>query len=255
MFGFVSLKWFVRIVSIIIFLTGWEIMGLRSGSLLIPTPLAVAQGFITVTVSGELPVLLGETLWTFFLGFAIGSLIGVAIGALMARYGTVETIIDPYVNALYATPYVALVPLFFLWLGIGFQSRVFIVILSVVFVVVINTHAGIRDVNKSLVEAGRSFGFFGFPLYQKVVLPASLPYIIAALRLGIARGLIAAIVAQLLVQLVGLGYLLEYLAANFFVAEEIAVVLVIALVGLALTESLKFVERRVARWRITSSGA
>lgn len=248
-----NFKWLVRIVSLILFISVWEIVGLNSNALLIPTPVSVVQAFVQITVSGLLPKELSETLWTFFLGFVIGSLAGIVIGAFMARFKVAENILDPYVNALYATPYVALVPLFIIWLGIGFSSRLAVVILSVIFVVIINTFTGIQDVNKTLVETGRSFGFSGLPLYRKVVFPASLPYIIAGLRLGIARGLIGAIVAELFLQLVGLGYLLEYFASIFQVANVIAIVLVIALIGLILTEALKYAERRVAKWRVSTT--
>ena len=249
-----SYKWLVRIASVIAFVAVWEIVALNSDPLLVPSPVAVVEGLAEITVTGVFLPELGETLWTFFLGFLVGSAIGIGIGSMMARFKAVENILDPYVNALYATPYVALVPLFIVWLGIGFSSRLAVVILSVVFVVIINTHAGMRDVNRSIVETGRSFGLSGMPLYQKIVLPASLPYIVAGLRLGIGRGLTGAIVAELFLQLVGLGYLLEYYASIFQVDKDLAVVLVVALMGLFLTESLKYAERRIARWRVDTTG-
>jgi len=246
-------KWIIRIGSLAIGLIAWQLVGSAIDPLLISTPARIVSAFIKLTVSGRLPLELASTLWTFSLGYTIAALAGILIGSAMARWKIVENGLDPFVNALYATPYVALVPLFIIWLGIGFFARLAVVILSVVFVVIINTLAGLKDVGKSVVETGRSFGFSGLPLYRKVIFPASFPYIVAGLRLGIGRGLIGAIVAELFLQLVGLGYLIQYYAGLLQVAQVFAIVIVIAIIGLFLTETLKRIESKVASWRVTAT--
>lgn len=247
-----SYKWAIRLGSLAIFLIAWQLIGGSVDPLLYSTPLLVVSAFVQLTVSGILPTQLALTLWTFFLGYVIASVGGILIGAAMARSAVVENALDPYVNAFYSTPYVAVVPLFIIWFGTGFNSRLAVVILSVVFVVIINTFAGFKNVSKTLVATGRSFGLSGVPLYGKVVFPASLPYIVGGLRLGIGRGLIGAIVAELFLQLVGLGYLLQAYAEILQVADVMAIVFVIGILGVCLTEALKYVERHVEKWRVTA---
>ncbi|MGI0079940.1 MAG: ABC transporter permease [Nitrososphaerales archaeon] len=248
-------KWVIRIVSIVAFLIIWQSVGQNIDPLLgISTPIGVATSFVNLIENGQLPTQLASTMTTFGLGFLISVILGIPIGAAMARSKITENIIDPYVNALYATPYVALVPLFIIWLGIGFVSRLAVVILSVIFVIIINTFVGFKYVNKTLVETGRSFGLSGLPLYSKVILPATFPYIVAGLRLGIGRGLIGAIVAEMFLQLVGLGFLIKFYASLFQIGNVLAIVLTISVIGLALTEILKYVESNVSKWRVTATG-
>ncbi len=248
-------KWIIRISSLAAFLIIWQVVGQNIDPLLnLSTPVNVATSFVKLTASGQLPTQLSVTLFTFALGYLIAVAVGIPIGAAMARSKVVENALDPYVNALYATPYVALVPLFVVWLGIGFPARLTVVVLSVIFVIIINTFAGFKSINRTVVETGRSFGLSGLPLYAKVIMPASFPYIVAGLRLGIGRGLIGAIVAEMFLELVGLGYLIKYYASIFQVANVLAIVLVISIIGLVLTEMLKYVESRVSKWRVTATG-
>ena len=251
-----SSKWTIRIISIALVLGIWQLIAseIINNELIVPTPTGVVAGFVYLVSNNILQPPLADTLWTFAVGFTISVLIGIPVGALMARSRIIENLADPWVNALYTTPYVALVPLFIIWLHTGFNTRVTVVILAVIFVVIINSFQGFKNANKSLVETGRSFGFSGMPLYTKVVIPSTLPYIIAGLRLGIGRGLIGAIVAEEFLQLVGLGYLIPFYASFFQVGKVMAIVITIGLIGMGLTEILKYVERKVSVWRLASTG-
>jgi ABC-type nitrate/sulfonate/bicarbonate transport system permease component len=254
--SFLSSKWVIRGTSIAIVLGVWQLVAgeFVNNELIVPTPAGVVAGFVYLVSNNILPPPLADTLFTFAIGFTISVIIGIPIGALMARSKTIENIVDPWVNALYTTPYVALVPLFIIWLHTGFNTRVTVVVMAVVFVIIINSFQGFKNANRSLVETGRSFGVSGISLYRKVVLPSSFPYIVAGLRLGIGRGLIGAIVAEEFLQLVGLGYLIPYYASFFQVGKVMAIVITIGLIGMALTEILKYVEKRVSVWRVASTG-
>ncbi|MHB8565842.1 MAG: ABC transporter permease [Nitrososphaerales archaeon] len=250
-------KWIVRIVSIAVVLTTWQIIAgyVIRNELVVPTPQGIVNGFIYLVSNNILVPPLAQTLWSFAIGFLISVAIGIPLGALMARFKVAENMLDPWVNALYTTPYVALVPLFIIWLGNSqFIIQVFVVILAVLFVITINSFQGFKNANKSLIETGRSFGMSGSALYRKVVFPSSFPYIVAGLRLGIGRGLIGAIVAEMFLQLVGLGYLISYYASFFQVGNVMAIVITIGLIGMTLTEILKYVEAKVSVWRIQSTG-
>jgi len=247
-------KWLVRIASVAAFLIAWQIVGAQLNPILISTPTTVFESFIGLIEGGQFPAALAETLETFAVGYLLGCGLGIFVGAIMARSKVVENALDPYINALFATPFVALIPLFITWFGIGYTTRVVVVILSVVFVMIINSLAGFRDVSKSVVEMGRSFGLSGLPLYRKIVVPASIPYIVAGLRLAVGRGLVGIIIAEIFLQMVGIGYLLEVFADDVFqVGNLLAITIVIGVIGVCLTEALKYVEKKVAIWRMTAT--
>jgi len=239
-------------------LTIWQIYGTVL-PLLLPTPTQIAQGFV-VLLSSTVPYGVGElsffpelslTLLTFFVGFVIATGAGVVIGAAMARWQLVETALDPYVTALYNTPYIAVVPLFMILFGVGYTARVVIVVLSVVFVTLINALAGFKAVNRDLVETARSFGSSGAALEVRVIFPAALPFIATGMRLGILRGVVAAIVAESIIQLVSLGYMIQYYEEAIGALNvEFAIVVVMSVIGLVLTESMKYVESFFSKWRV-----
>jgi ABC-type nitrate/sulfonate/bicarbonate transport system permease component len=252
-------KWLIRIISLAAVLTAWQIFG-SLVPVVVSTPTDIASGFSTL-LSNPVPYgidqlsflpELGATVWTFFVGFALATVAGVIIGAAMARWKVIETALDPYITALYNTPYVAIAPLFMILFGVGFLARVIVVFLSVVFVVIINSMAGFKTTNRDLVETARSFGSSGLPLQLGVVLPGAVPFITTGMRLGALRGLVGAIVAESVVQITSLGYMiLYYEEAVVALNIELAIVVVMAVIGLAVTESMKYVESFFSKWRVT----
>jgi NitT/TauT family transport system permease protein len=129
-----------------------------------------------------------------------------------------------------------------------------IVILSSVFVILINTLAGVKNLRMSYVETGHAFGFRGLAFYRKVVIPGALPYIITGLRLGISRGFVGVIVAELLIKLDRLGFLMVYYSDLLEVAPVLAIAVTLGLIGLLMTEGLKRVEAYISPWRATAKG-
>ena len=250
----VSYKWSVRVGSVAAVLIGWQIVGQGYNTSLFSTPTLIAGAFANLVTTTSFPTDLLTTIRDFFIGYAIAAVVGVLVGVAMARWKTAEVALDPYVNALYSTPYVALAPLFVIWLGIGFYEQLVVVILSSVFVILINTFAGVKNISRAYVETGRAFGFSGVDLYRKVVFPGALPYIITGLRLGIGRGFVGMIVAELLVRLDRLGFLMVYYSELLEVAPGFAIAVTLGLIGLLMTESLKKVESRLSPWRSSTTG-
>ena len=252
-------KWFVRTVSLIVVLVAWQVFG-TVVPVVLSTPAQVASGFVYL-LSTEVPYgieyvsflpALSATLWTFFMGFVLAIASGVVIAAAMARWRVVETALDPYITALYNTPYVAIAPLFMILFGVGDLARIIVVFLSVVFVVIINTMEGFKTANRDLVETARSFGLKGLPLQLRVILPGAVPYITTGMKLGALRGLVGAIVAESIVQIVLLGYMISYYEEAIGALDvELAIVVVMAIIGLALTESMKYIESSFSKWRVT----
>ena len=153
----------------------------------------------------------------------------------MANSATAKRALQPWISGLYATPTIALAPLFILWLGIGIWSKVLVVIFLVLFPVTINTEAGLRTTSERLIEMLRSFGASPRQIFFKVSLPSAMPFILAGLKLGIGRGLIGVVVAELFGSRAGLGRLISQSADFFNMPELFAGVVVLAFAGIVMT--------------------
>ncbi|MBM3602138.1 MAG: ABC transporter permease [Alphaproteobacteria bacterium] len=186
----------------------------------------------------------------FLIGLAISIVGGIAIGVLIAQFWLIEYILDPFINALYAIPRVALVPLIILWAGLATAGKVTILVSIAIFPVIINTYSGIKDVRGSLIEIGRAYGATERQIFFKIVLPAAIPYVMAGIRLAVGLAIIGMIVAEFFTAITGLGGLIVNYANTFATAKLFVPIVVLGLFGVALTELVQYFERRLSRWRI-----
>jgi NitT/TauT family transport system permease protein len=184
----------------------------------------------------------------FLLGFALAVVLGIPTGLVTASWRRPAALLNPWIAGLYATPIIALAPLFILWFGIGIWSKVAVVASLVLFPVIINTDAGVRNADRQLIEAVRSFGATKLQLFAKVSLPAALPFILAGLRLGVGRGLIGVVVGELFGARAGLGFMITQAAEVFNMPQLFAGVVVLAAAGMVLTAAFQALERRLVPW-------
>ncbi len=187
----------------------------------------------------------------FIIGFVLASIAGIAIGVIMASSKAICDVVDPWVSMLYATPFVALAPLLTLWLGIGMTAHIAVVFIVVIFPVLINTHAGLANSDRDLIEVARSYGADQRQIFVKIRFPGALPFIVAGLRQGIARGLTGVVVAELFGSRAGLGYLILISGQQFDPAGLLVGILLFALVGVGAVEAVRILERRIAPWRFS----
>lgn len=239
------------LVSIIGGLTIWELISrfLVGNKLFLAAPSQVAVAFVELAGTGELQKHVVTSALEFFWGYTIACVLGVALGLLIASSKTAKQILDPWVSGLYATPTVALAPLFILWFGIGIISKIVVVALLVIFPVVINTETGLRTTNQNLIETVRSFGANRRQIFFKVSLPSALPFIFAGFKLGIGRGLIGVVVAELFGARAGLGQLISQSAETFNMPALFAGVTMLAAAGIVMTSGFSWLERRLLPWR------
>ena len=167
------------------------------------------RGILATVSSGELVHQLLVSLSALAAGFGASLVLGVILGLLWARSRLAEAILEPHVNALYATPQVALTPLLMMWLGLGFAVKVAVVFLFAFFPILINTASGAKNVSASMVEVGRAYLAPPRQILFKIVFPAALPFIMAGIRIAIGRGLVGMIVAELFTAITGLGAMLS----------------------------------------------
>src|SRR5580700_11137222 len=192
-------RYFAGILSVAGGLLLWELISrfLVDNALFLAAPSQIAVAIYNLAVTGQLWHHVGVSAAEFALGYFIASILGIALGLAMASSATMKRALQPWVSGLYATPTIALAPLFILWFGIGIVSKVVVVVALVVFPVAINTETGLRATPLQLVETIRSFGASTSQIFFKVALPSALPFIFAGLKLGIGRALIGVVVAEL----------------------------------------------------------
>ncbi|MCC6776643.1 MAG: ABC transporter permease [Hyphomicrobiales bacterium] len=228
----------------------WEAVSrmVVANPLFLAAPTQIVEAIWRLTLSGEMQRHLAISAAEFALGYVIASVIGIALGLAMASSDTAKRALQPWISGLYATPTIALAPLFILWLGIGIWSKVLVVIFLVLFPVTINTEAGLRTTSERLVEMLRSFGASPRQIFFKVSLPSAMPFILAGLKLGIGRGLIGVVVAELFGSRAGLGRLISQSADAFNMPELFAGVIVLAFAGIAMTAGFTWLEGRLVPW-------
>ena len=252
--GFRPPAWAITAASIVSFFALWEWFGRDVNPVFGSYPSAIFEAFIVLAQSGKLLKALIDSLQPFLAGYGLAVVIGVPLGLVIGRFAFLEAALGVYVTAGFAMPLVALVPLLILWMGLGFTVKMAIIFLMAVFPITINAWLGVRAVPKTLIEVGLSFVASPATILRRIVLPATLPYIMAGLRLAVGRAVVAMIVAEFFTSIGGLGGIIINSANNFDTATMFVPVIVIVLLAIGLTWLIGIVERRVAPWQAEIAG-
>ena len=238
----------IRIVSLAVVLTVWQVFGGRLDPVLFTTPIAVAKAAVGMITSGELWTYLWPSLVVLAIGLTLAAIFGIAIGLVLARFWVLDVALGVYITFLYSIPSVALVPLIVLWAGFETTAKVVILFLFAFFPMAINTYQGVRNVDPKLLEVGRAFRCTERQLWANIVLPAALPFIVTGLRLAVGRGLIGMVLADLYTAISGIGYLIVRTASTYQVDKMFVPIVTLGLLGVTLTALLRVLERAVAPW-------
>ena len=242
-------KVIVRLVSLIFVLLVWEYYGRRVNPILFTYPSAIARAFLLLVANGELQSYMKESLLVLAYASILSILAGVLLGVVMGRFSIVQWAADIYVNALYSTPMVAVVPLIVLWFGFKVPAKVIIVFLFMVFPVLLNTYEGVKNVDRNLQEVARSFCSRESQLWRHLIIPSAVPFIVAGVRLAIGRGLVGMIVAEFYTSVTGLGYMIVRYANALETDKLFVPIVVVMILGVGLLSLAKWVEGRIAPWR------
>jgi NitT/TauT family transport system permease protein len=241
----------LRIASFVVVMVAWELLGRQVAPLFMSYPSAIIRSAVQMSADGELAAAFLESLKTLLLGFGISAVLGVAWGLAIGRYRAVEAMSDWLVNALYATPLVAIIPLVILWFGLGFSAKLFIVIILAIFPILINTASGVRNVSEALIDVGTAFAATEREIFVKIIFPAALPYMMTGLRLGIGRAIIAMVVAEFFTAITGLGALIVKYGDQYDTASMFVPILVLMALGIVLTAIVRRAEAWIAPWKET----
>ncbi|MEA2949140.1 MAG: hypothetical protein QOI40_4470 [Alphaproteobacteria bacterium] len=242
----------IRVVSLAIALTLWEIAAWNVDPVLFTSPTKVAAAAYHMILSGELWTYLWPSLVVLAIGFALAVVFGIAIGLLLARFWVLDVALNVYITFLYSIPSVALVPLIVLWAGFETTAKVIILFLFAFFPMVINTYQGVKSVDPKLLEVGRAFRCSEGQLWAHIVLPAALPFIVTGLRLALGRALIGMVLADLYTAISGIGYLIVRTASTYQVDKMFVPIVTLGLLGVTFTGLLRLAERYVAPWTAAS---
>ncbi len=239
----------IRLLSLAVVIAAWEVYGRSVNPVLFTHPSAVARAFRELVASGELQRYLGQSLQVLVYALLLSILVGIPAGVVIGRFRVVEVATDLYINALYSTPMVALVPLIVLWFGFRVPAKVVIVFLFMVFPILINTQQGVKSVDRGLLEVARSFCSTERQLWADLVLPSALPFIAAGLRLAIGRGLVGMVIAEFYTSIAGLGYMIVQYANAFETAKLFVPIVVLMAMGVLLIQGAKALELWIAPWQ------
>ena len=238
--------------GVITFLTVWELVG-NTFQLINPmfmsAPSLVWSAAVQLFSSGEIYNDLYVSGVELFWGYILSAVVAVPFGISIGWYKKMSYIFDPFVNAMNATPRVALLPLVIIWLGIGILSKVGIIFLGAVFPILINTRDGVKTTPINLLTAARSFGASEWMIFKTVVLPSTIPFILTGLRLGLGRAIVGVMVGELYAATAGIGFMITVAGATFQTDKVFVGVLVFALAGMLGMELLTRVEARFNKWR------
>jgi ABC-type nitrate/sulfonate/bicarbonate transport system permease component len=247
-------RWMITVASVTILLIVWEIFGRRINPVFGSYPSAIAEAFWELVVTGQLWSALYDSLRPFVIGYALAILVGVPLGLFIGGFRAAEAALGLYITAGYAMPLVALVPLLILWLGLGFAVKVAVIFLMSLFPICINTWLGVTAVPKTLIEVGKSFVAPDTVILRRIILPATLPYIMAGIRLAVGRAVVGMVIAEFFTTISGLGAVIINSANNFDTATMFVPIIILMMTAIGLNWLIGFVERWVAPWQAEISG-
>jgi ABC-type nitrate/sulfonate/bicarbonate transport system permease component len=209
-------------------------------------------------IFAELGVLIREgKLWNdllvsgheLVLGYGLAIVVAIPVGILMGWYRGLSWALDPFVSFFYSTPRIALLPLFIIWFGIGINSKIAIIFLGAFFPILINTVAGMHNIEPGLIKVARSYGASDLQIFRTVALPGSVPFTLTGLRLGIGHALIGVVVGELIAAQAGIGLMMANAGATYQTSRVFVGLFILAFAGLALTYILQLLERRFQSWK------
>lgn len=238
--------------AVIVFLIIWELVGnvlQLINPMFMSAPSLIFKAAVQLFASGEIYNDLYISGVELFWGYILSAAVAVPFGIMVGWYKRASYLFDPFINAMNATPRVALLPLVIIWLGIGILSKVGIIFLGAVFPILINARDGVKTTPHNLLTAARSFGASEWILFKSVVLPSTIPFILSGLRLGLGRAIVGVMVGELYAATAGIGFMITVAGATFQTDKVFVGVLVFALTGMIGMELLTRVERRFDTWR------
>ena len=246
--GVGMLLWQVAL-AVVVLLVWQGASGRLIDNFFISNPLDVGRRLVDWTLDGSIFLHIWATVYATVMGFAIGAVLGVILGVWLGVSPFTSRLLSPYLGALNALPKVALAPLFVLWFGLGIESKIALAAVLVLFLVFLNTYAGVREVDQDLIDGARLMKATRAQVITKVIVPSAMSWVFAGLKISVPYALIGAVLGEMIAANRGLGYLVQFSGAQFDTAGVFAVLIVIALLAVVLNFLVEIVQNRMQQWR------
>ena len=247
-------RWVVTITALVVLLAFWEYFGRDINPIFGSYPSAIAAAFVELVRSGKLGAALVQSVQPFIVGYGLAILIGVPLGLFVGGFWVAEAALGLLITGGYALPLVALVPLLVLWFGLGFMVKAAVIFLMSLFPICINTWLGVKSVPKTLIDVGRSLVAPNSVILRRIVLPATLPYIMAGIRLAVGRAVVGMVIAEFLTTINGLGDIIITSANNFETDKMFVPIIVLMVLAVGLNALIGWLERVIAPWQAEIAG-
>jgi NitT/TauT family transport system permease protein len=232
--------------SLILWALLWEAIGHLDLTFFIPPLSSVFATLFEIIGTPPFTKALSETATAFFGGVVASIVIGIPVGILMGKNRLLDEMLLPWVNIFLSAPLTALVPVLMVLFGFGMTSIVITTTLFAIWIIILNTRAGVMQINRSMIEMARSFGAKPLEAFFKIYFWAALPEILSGVRIGVIRAVKGVIIGQLLISIVGFGALFELYSSNFLMSHFWAVLVVLFALAFSFSEFLAYLQRRVA---------
>lgn len=244
-------QWLRPLVSVVVIAILWQVLAdyVIKSDLVFASLTSILARAVELAGTGKLWVDLRVSAVEFVLGYGTAVVLGILLGMALALSRAFSQYVGPILNALYATPMVALAPIFIVLMGIGIYSKIAIVFIEAFFPVAVNTALGIRTTERDLVEASQSFGATRTQVIRTVMLPNSYPFIIAGMRIAVARGLAGVLIAEIFGSEAGIGNMIWFSAQSYDMPSLFTGVIILGGSSIALMAVLAKFERWIAPWR------
>lgn len=241
-------QWVVRLVTLVTVILLWELIGQLLGSILFAPLSEVVPMYFEMLLDGDMIPALLVTMREMFIGFALAVVIAIPVGLVMGRNRVVDEALSPWVSAMFVTATASLLPLFVILFGIGFNFRLAIVFISCIWFILLNTHHGAKGVDRNFMDVGKSFDAGQFQTFRSIVLPATLPFIFAGLRMGLIHALRGVILAQTFIEFGYGGLISQWGTQSASTAPVLALILTLLFLGYGLRVLLEKTEAYLFPW-------
>jgi NitT/TauT family transport system permease protein len=236
-------------LSIGVFFVAWEVIGRTGYFIAIVPPSTVLPDLVDQILHGDILKATLGTLSIAALAFLISAALGVPMGVLLGRSKRWASVFDPIVSASFSVPISMFIPVISVYLGLEFKAKVVLVVLFSIFVIIVNTATGIREVPHPVIEMARAFGTSKRDMNRRIIMPWASPYIITGLRIGAGRAVQGAILADLFFRTQNLGLVIRNAAGSFQLSTLLGSVFFITIIAAGTMGLARIVEWRLLRWR------
>jgi ABC-type nitrate/sulfonate/bicarbonate transport system permease component len=235
----------IFLLSLAVILVVWYYYSINTNPIIFATPQAVLSALISLFTKHDMSGAVLGMLWVLFLGLGLSVLVGIPTGLAMGKIKIVNDVLDPYMTAFYVVPRVAMVPLFIIWFGFALTTSILFVYTFSFFPIILIVAQGVKNTSRIYIDVARVGCANERQIFTKVIIPSAMPYIFAALRIGLVLAYIGVIIAQLDLVVTGVGHLLLSAQETYSTDQLLAILIVLAIVGFVLSEFMKLLEKRL----------